>query len=60
MGIVIGNGVVREGLTKELTFRRKGVPGGGHSKCKGPEVRPCFSEEQQGVYVCVSVGCLKG
>lgn len=35
----------QEGLIEQLIFRGKGVPGGGHSKCKGPEVSMNFSEE---------------
>lgn len=34
MGVGICNGVVREGLPEELTFRRKGVLGGEHSSAK--------------------------
>ena len=33
-GVVIFHRVVREGLTGELTFRRKGVPGRGTARAK--------------------------
>lgn len=42
----------QEGLIEELTFRGKGVPGGGQSKYKGPAVSISFSEEQT-ICVCV-------